>query len=558
MLSSTRGEVSLLLISFSIAVIGLRLQRPVLLIVGLSPLIVAMFWTLSRLAAGLFLGFLSLLYSAPQTGHLFGYDSHSAAKIAQSVQRDGWPVSDLIYAWGFPDTPLIHFHAAMVSTLTGIPVFPRVGPHLLVTSLLPFLYVGVVLVSVYALARSYSPGSRSMLLTAAVLTVGLYLPLYDKKIAFRRHSLALALFSIAILLLFVYNERRDIRYAGLFLLVTFAITATHHLTSVIFAGLLVVYVALNGLSVRRARLSQLRTRKSFALFAMVCGVLWYVIAGYGGELVLLAAQRFVNSVLWTASVSVPNETTGPFVVNWRGFYAPWLYQALPAGSILAGWYLRMRSVETTFWHSFTVIVGVLVAAIGVVSIPFVFVNSFRVFLFYMVVGAWIAPFSLRDLADYFGVSTDAAVRVFVVLLVILSISMIPPYLVADTELNRHNVRSERFDTSLYAASWFISTHGDKSYIVGDTAVREVAEPTTQLQVYTEYPQIRNATVTGDSYVVIREQNRYLYWGKVPTAAGPAYAVFVPNDLEGRFDARQGAIYSSRNVRIYVNESRPSG
>lgn len=560
---STKGGISLLFISFSAAVIGLRLQQPLVIFLGLAPIVVAIVWNLSRVASVLILVFLGLLYPAPQAGYLFGYDSHSAAMIARSVQSDGWPISDVLFAWGFPGTPLLHFHAALVSTLTGLPIYPHVSPRPLVTSLLPFVYVGTVLASIAVFARAYTKRSRSckshsMTVTAAVLTVGLYLPLYDKKIAFRRHSLALALFAIAFLLFYQYVERRDRRLSGLLLVFSICLVITHHLTSVMFTVLLGIYAMLYFITYSRSGSNYVSKGTTIVVFVVSWGFIWYLIAGYGGELVLAAVFRTFSGIFLTDPLTVPREISIPFMTSWRNFYSPWLYQILPAGLITAGWFLRKKVSETDFWLSYTFMVGGFTAAFAVSMIGLVYMNSFRLILLYMVIGGWIAPFVIWDLEDTYNISGSHLMRVFVLGLLLFSISMIPPHLVADTEPTQQSVRSERFDTSLYATAWFLHHHRDESVIVGDTAVREILQPTTQLPVRTRYRQIENTEVPERSYVVLRDKNRYLYWGKSPTSSGPAYAELEPGNLVQRFVGRHSVIYSSRDARIFVNGSQSTG
>lgn len=549
-----KSEIILSSLAFSVAVFGLKRNDPRLLAVGLVPLallIVGRFSGVATVYSGIFL---VLLFPVPQMGWLFGYDAHSEAVIAQAIKHEGWPISDIVLSWGFPETPLIHVHAVVANLTTGLALGPATFPQVLVTAILPMVYVSVALVTTYCLARRYLRSRSSVPLSLALLPVVLWIPLYDKKVAFRRQSIGLLLFVIATLLLYSYVRSRDRRYITLLVPVSVAFVVAHSLTLLFFG---VVALGVYGSWVTVNWIDDRQRTSDLLVFVLLMGALtvtWYLIAGYGGEklLAIVVSQRFFVSLLLDGFIlDVPNAIQPSFYTTFRTFYSKFIYAGLLALPIVGGAISQLVATRTiNRWLAFTVVYGVAMAGIAVISLPLPFLNPYRIMTLFVVGGGWMAPIALHKLLDR-RLSTATITRLFVAGLLVLSASMVPPHVVTFEEpAYSEGAKSERFGKSLYAVASFVDRHAIQDSIVGDSHTKEVVSTTAQIPVVTRYRSVYRRRVPPGTLAVVGQRNQVAYWGKIATESGTMVAFIETRGIRDGYDVHNNPVYDSGRQRVY--------
>jgi len=510
---------------------------------------------ISKPAMALITTFLIVLFPSPQTGWLFGYDSHASALITKLIVNSGWPISGTYLPGGFQQTPLLHFHTALASSITGLSIFPDKSPQLLITHLIPMVYVASAIAFSYCIVRLYiTTGSNSNDVNIPNLVflvpVLFWIPLFDWKTAYRRQSIGIVLFVCSLFLVLKFIESRDKMFSVIGAMTLISMVIAHHLTTLMAAWTLVFILAAVYLSDRKDV-----NRSQIWVVIVLFGVTitsWYIASGYGiSEILLGIIVRNLELLgrLGQTTESVPNEINPSMLTVFRTFYSKWLYHLILGGAIF---FLAVNKYysdnEIELFDIFSLMFGSFIAIAAAFSLPFTFLDSYRLMTFFTVICGFAA---LKSIVAFSSRTTWPITRIFMGVLIILSATMIPPHAVSQTEPNYEGgEKSERFSQEQYAVAEFIDYFGTSDRIIGDQHTQEIVARTAQLPVKSDPSAIENGTVPMNAYIILAKRNNQLYWGKSYTKSGTYYNKVKFNNASQTLSKNNNLIYSTGNESVY--------
>lgn len=535
------------------AVFSIRFQLLVGIVVSLSILLILTLWSQSLAAIVSLTTALLFLYPGPQIGWLYGRDSHSAALIARLIRESGWPIDDnIVLSWGTPDTPLMHTQAAMISYVTGLPLFPKVAGTPLVTALLPLIYVSVTLSIIFITARRFIEPSQDLLLLC-ILYVILWIPLYEEKIAFRRQSISILFFALIVYSIFVVMQSKTTSRPAVIIasIASLSLVLSHHFGSVIIAGVLLIVGITTAIYEWASGTSH--KGKSFLTTTITLIILvltWQVIFGHGAIAVLLAFAAQIAAPLVVTTADTGTDPKG--LVDLVSVLAPWIYQSILAGGIIAGLlndWLSNRRTNVLDWQ--ILVGGGTIGLTALTSWVLGIVTPTRIMTYFVLLGGWIAPYGYYRLANEKITHPYRFVTATVLILAILSVIMLPPHIASNAPPRYQSGETDqRFNQEMYASAAFLDKYSNVSFAIGDGNTREIVAPSAQLPVKTGRKSIRTATVPQGAVVILAERNKYLYAGPV----GGAWIQLHPEYLFYGYSAAENRIYTNGDVAIFANGS----
>lgn len=502
-MNKKKGRAAVLFCSFSLLLLCIRQQR-VLPTVLLFAFIVAN-TVLYRDPTGLVLitGGLLFLYPGPHAGWLWGFDSHSPARLAKEFTRSQWPQSDVLVSFGDPSTPLLHAHVALVYRVTGLPIIPNVEPSLLSSALLPLVYVGAGISIIAVPARRFSVRNRTPTVIA-LLPVTLWMPMYAQKTALRRHSLSVVLFGLLVAGMYLYHETGRTTYLNI-VIVAGVLTPMAHILSSVFV-ILTLTIATAFYLNSGDTVSQPARIAPFAGLLLLVGltsVSWFFFQQRSGRFVIGALFNIYQTLTSYATpgnpVAVESDISYSLYRIVRTHLAKWIYAGLVGTAITVSTLLDRDS----FWERFVFGYGCIIGVSAVVAWFVPSLDPYRMMTFLMMLGGWVAGVGAWKSTSLKPVPNGTA-TVFVLILAVLAAATVPIHAVS-TEPPEYNdgVYNERFSPQVYAVSDFVGSNVDGA-VVGDVAVAEVVIPIDQTSVILKPP--------GDSRrpIVLADWNREIY------------------------------------------------
>ncbi|MDS0278503.1 hypothetical protein NDI85_11910 [Halomicroarcula sp. S1AR25-4] len=541
---------------------GSRLESLALLAVGTVAFLAAAVRFRSPIATYVAAGVLPLVFQVDNWGWLSGRDAHGEAVITKNVLEHGWPIPPAVHdAWGFQATPGLHFLTAVLARVTGLPVVPGVEGRVLVTQLLPVVFVWTTLALVVVAARTVTARPSTALVPLLCWT-----PLLYFYTSFRRPSMGLVLVTFVVSTLFLSRRPSSTRMQLLTGLGLLVLAFTHHLTTLYAMLFLGSYAAVTW------SLSQFTEADSATPLRYVAGAL-----GSGGVLVAVLAQfesgrRFLGKIVGLvvpasgAPDSNPNQSGSPspdgstgavsdggpvakFLDNaayhTQNFLVPWGYAGvLGSLSVFAlGTTLRRDESVSPFLLT-SVAFGGLAAALGLLGWLAGMLEFRRPLTVWVVVCGWLGVVAvLRNRPAETGLR-----RVVFACLLVFGVLMVPAYdLGVGTPNYATGEAEQEFSPQLYATAEFVDEYGTRGRVVGDANVREVVSPLGQTLVETRPETIKSGVNATGTYVVLEyPRNDRLYFG--PTPSG--WVHFDPADTNGTF-RNESVIYTTDSAVVYT-------
>jgi len=522
--------VTISAIGTTISVLGLKFESLKLATIGFFILIITLFATRHPIPlVGLGIG-LVLIYPSPDPSDLAARDVHSPVLFASRLTDGSWPFSpDLLYSWGFPDTPGLHIHLAIIHHLTNLPLQPQYENVVLAPFLVGLLYVVVTLLSVYALARRYSVAPTSL----AMAPVLLWIPLYELKTAFRRQSFGIALFaSLLLYVAVVARQPRNKWTRPVSYLIPISLVIGHH-----FSALL----SLIAIGTYRSRLKGHLTR-----LAIVTGLffsVWFVLSGYTSFLVIAAVR-----ILSPEGVVTSDTFSYGLIYILRAHAFKWTYIFILSIPSLA---LIIHTAVKSDRNHYINRIAIFVIILGIIAPLSWFsgiLSPYRLMTFYIIAGGWLAldgPYRIvRRIRSVYGL------QVIVGVLVIISAVTVPLYLVSGGTPDRDNAElGYRYHDSVYKVAEYSKALPSDWVVVGDKKVMETIVPTTQRGVITAPANIQNGSIPQNAALLYASRNAKIYKGLAP-GAGSSTVKYRLRDVVYQFE-RENRIYDSRTYRVYI-------
>jgi len=537
----------------AVLVLSLRGERFSLIVGSVVMLLAVSLLFRSRVAvSGLIIGGI-FWYPSAQWGWLVGRDTHSAANTARLVRDVGWPAPSGVVATDFVSTPLVHLSAAVTSVVSGLDIMPGVRGKILVTAVLPIVYLGVAYLIVYCLARRYAEHVGRGNATFAMVSITLWTHTYYIRSAFRRPSIAIVVFTVAVFSYHRLIRTRQARWLALGGLSTGALILAHHFASVLFVALAVIgtiVIAVTRLAIPFG-VSGRFSVKSAGMLSILGAVFlssWYVFSNRGSQGVLFIA--FNAQSAGGAVKSYPNSLTPTFFDLFARTYSKFLFCAVLSIPILSYVIIKLKDREIPRLGLIVTAWGVIIAGVAGVSLfTSLELGTGRILSYFVVAGAAMSLPALDEVFSQSRINSSHVQVIIILCLVILSMIAIPPSSISDTETDLARYPSDqRYGSSFYATAEFIQYVPNNTTLVGDADTAELTEPVTNRRVSYSTLPYQNSTVERDSVVVYRDLNERTYTGRLE---GSFRTLRTLPDGAERLGANVSKIYATGNESVYV-------
>ncbi|QLH76869.1 hypothetical protein HZS55_05925 [Halosimplex rubrum] len=568
--AAQKRDFTVTAVLFSVAIISIRSQVSSVTVGAILGLVFVSLWTGRTAILAVLAATLVFLYPGSQAGWIYRRGSHVGVHVTQQILVSGWPLPALDIARGFPETPLVHFHAIAVHLVTGLRVKPSTQPHILATWLLPLWYVSVTLLACGITVRQYK--QTHALSTALprvsylLIPVVLWIPLYNTKTGFTRQSMGIALFAIAVYVLFRLYKRASYRFVGLSLFLLFSLISAHHLTSFILNVLVAVVVA--GVILQRRSRVDLPGRQltgSTVLVLYLTTVLlflaWQFVFTEGGSLftrllatVVISGGKLGKIVTFILGESVQQQSALPLIkrglfIRFQSFFGLWIYQGLLAfGCLALAVVLYRRRILTDDWASISVLSGVIIGTGAALSWVTGIGGINRIMTFFVLVSGWLAPAGVSLVAKRMGESSVTPTRIFVFVMAVLGLCLVPPYVVGFGEPRyEQGETDQRFPAQYFASGEFVANHVTESTgVIGDENAEHVLISTAGRQAGNSPYPIVNGTVPPNSVLLLFDYNDQLFFGSHFSTG--RYAISM-DEMVRPIQTNQSQVYTNGRVDI---------
>ena len=485
---------------------------------------------------------LLLLYPLPSWGWLIGRDTHFAAQLSHRLLTATWPISPGEIQRGFIQTPGIHFSSAILSRITGLPIIPKSSETLLVTAILPIVYLGITVLFGWVLIRDYTNKSWTASAMTAILVIGLWSKLLRFNSAFHRVSLAMAVFAVFTYCLYRGTNQRGWRWIRI--LSFFVIVVSHHFASVMALGLAIVTKIVDNYAprVRKTRRSPL-SANGIIIFCTLF-FMWQFIVSLGGAFVVR------NAFSIGQSVSPPTPDSWPIVS--RSLYSSyqlklsgWLYNAILGLPIFAAIVLELKKRERIRrWDAVGLLFGVFVAGFAIISTGAFALNYDRILTYFVVAAGWLAPLKLTNIKTIQWTRKYVS-GVFVILLILVAISGVQPHVLGGDVRYEEGIKTEQFDAEMYATAEWINSYNNHQ-LLGDMNTQEVVTSKTGMWVAMGPRQVLSSNIRAGYHMIHHDRNNRLYFGQTKYGS----TNLLTDNLEVNLNRRNSVIYTTNKTSIY--------
>lgn len=555
---------------------GTRIESPVLIGGGLLILALLSLLYKSRAAiCGLSIG-LIFLYPAPISGWAYGNDTLDVATVTKIVLESGWPVQGYSLS-GFTQTPILHIYTAITSLITGVPIVPGADGKLLVTFLLPLIFSGLVLATIWVVLRAYA-GTRE-LATYGMFSVLMWFPLFQFTTALRRGAAGLLIFSLVFCCLYIFYQRQNVQILpllGVFLLVS---PATHHFASMVISIITLLFAAAvyyRGKQSRTERYTKALLIVAFA--APTLTVLYQFLAGFGSEYTLGIFQLVVNQVVnilpveevlelisgWKDAGTVGttgggqpggSETPPPEISNGGTLevitdiglvtllrrIAVWVYAGTLGGFLTLSVVKDAANRQIDPWLAVTFIFGVGMAIGSIGAWTSLVIKPIRVMNYFVIAGGGIAAIEFTRRVHYGSIRKG----VLLSLLVVGAITVPPHYVSSMEPTYQDGQYSQRFEGDVYASADFVEKADATMF--GDIHAQQVVANQVQRPIYGGGPAIDKQDVSDDELVILTGKRNDILISQYQSGIRRAYI----SSMYERFDSNNSRVYSNGEVAIWA-------
>lgn len=546
----------ILLSSFSMGILSLRMQSAPLFLVSIAILFISFLYTRNIISVILLSVLFGFLYPGASFGYIFDGDAQSAAFLANEIHKSGWPIDGVIYAGGFPETPFIHIHVVVLHQITEIAMFP--SPLInssFVQSILPLIYILSIISIAYCFAKRISWNLSPETLLMAVC---LWTPLYHW-VAFRRQTAGYVLFTLCIFLIYLLFEssftRGQKNTLWLATIITvFSLAISHHLSFFIyllfFSALLVGYQTSSKSEGGRSPFLKLH----LFLLSLVIMSVWYLwttnafgfiglklVEGLGIISQYLNEPQLVKKQVGTIS--------SPLHIKIRTFYSKWIYQLILAIGVAA--LVLCRNICTIGKSRFDkiyralFIFGIIIAILSWIGNFSLMFPIYRQMIFFVISGGIISLEGYNIINNH---TRLPVTNIVLSVLFIISLIMIPPYYITDSTTIHTSETSERFDEQIYMTSEWVKKYDTSQVVSGDRVIYEVTTPIIQNKVNDNAEKVLNGRVPSGT-LILRDKNKEVYRGQLPKVESELSAIPAKNLFE-HAERRKNKIYSTNNTYVF--------
>lgn len=543
------------LLSISVLSLSLRVEFLYGIVPSAATLLSLAIVTRSKIAAaGICVGGI-LWYPAAQAGWLWGRDSHRAAYLSSKLLESRWPfdAQEIRSVGGSPDTPLVHFLGKITAEVTGLGILPNADSQFLATAILPMIFVGVTYLIILCIVHQYVSDIGHSTVTLAFLPAVIWLHIYYVRVGFRRPSIAIVIFAMAILALYQFSHHLRNEWFAVLTLALVSLPVAHNFASALLLLLLVsAGIVLMPLQTSEFDRWMKQPRVNDILIIAAIGLLffgtWSVLTSRDSEgLVLLAFQ--VLSVGESVTV-IPGSVDVTFTDLFVRVYSKVIYAGLLALPILGYAVLRWRSRELRYWDVLIILWGAITASFAAASIFTSFdLASGRAISYFIVFGSGM---SIPAIGYLFSTSRIRARHIqvgFLTCLIILSGIAVPLSTISDAEPDlSQQPYDQRYGQSLYATAEFTSYVPSDTKVVGDSDAAEVTSPLIDRELQYALTPYRNGTVDEGSAVIHRDFNERYFIGRI---AGGVRTLSIETEGRSGLEATADKIYANGDERIYM-------
>lgn len=481
---------------------------------------------------------------------LFGGDIHREFHNAQLILQHGWPIPEQVNLLDGPRInsmwPGIHLIGGITSQLLGIELFT-------VAKWLPALIsLSIPLLIFVLVKRMY--GNSQVSLLAAFGTSALYYNIVFHT-SFVRETPSYVLFFVTFFFVVFYTTERGrrIETPSLLLLCLVALVFSQHFTTLLFIGLLLIFIiALYFYKIVAMRTARWPPAFNVAIsrglgILMILSVFFLAYLNFVGKpiffTIVVAMQSLVQPTYEIGSIVTIERTLGNEIITLLRMFFSGLFSIL-----IIIWIFKNRE-RTIIWNITGFLFAMFAFALTMLGLflpifPWGGVSRMESF-------AW--PFILiAGTHAIFNLKYKNLLKYMVAALVIFNLFMIPPYIYDHNAEPAYqtNEFSQSYRLSDYTAvEWF----NGSGRVMGDVAMQEILSGFKQIPVYTDMEIYRGdlSNVEDYDWLVFREENFKLVWLR-SGYVGEASLTRLPPGAYDRYAESSALVkvYSNGDVNIY--------
>lgn len=515
------------IIALVIGVLSIRVQSPVILLSILFTLSIAFLHPYIGLSTTIIQ--LLLLYPGSNIGYLYGRDSVSLSSIAVEISRHGWPIDQVLFLWGDPSTPLLHFVIVMGSRVTGLNILPRTSGELIFSTFVPILAVGGTLLLIAILTRHFD--STSMI-PYAMLPALLWVPFFKFYTGVRRGSLSIFFLLLLIYLINRYeSERRMLIVLSPLLL---AIPAAHTVGAFVSSLLFLSTIMIVGY-----------TRIVSLLFTSAL-TLWYLWITFRFELFASLSLLYVREYSFNISSVSNTEVALLEYISWLSTHLTILIFALIFVTVII---LRLRKKDVSL---FDIEMFLFSICIGIITIIMYFssggLSHIRASTYFIVGVCWLPIIRIKQILNN-NLTWNTFITIICVFLILSASINIEPHIISDSEPDyKGGETDQRFRTSTYAAGYWVKGYATKE-VIGDANTMEVVMPISQKSGHMAGSEFVNGTIKPNNLLLFAGRNNDNF---VSYHNDTWYRLRTKSTLQREFNSNSSRIYNNGWISGYQN------
>lgn len=548
--TNKRLWVSLSFTVFSLGILGLRFQYGVAVISSLFLLFVFILSFSGAKTPLILLSCLLLLsYTGARFNYIFGYDAQSVAILTNFVYKSGWPIRDIIYSGGFPETPLIYIHTVIVHLISDIPLFRQDTFSIVsIQAILPTIYLAVVLLLVYSLWKKFIPGIDESILLCSVV---FFTPFFYWA-SFRRQTIGYLMFALVFFTFMLYylSAEKTNRVRSVLLLITaiISLVLSHHMSSaqVFVLGLIMAIILTTSF---QSYLSGQRLIVLGLLFISFTTV-WYLwMADNRLGFFLSLMPRILDIFSSSASAPTTDNVNLSLLVRFRTGYAKWLYQLVLAGGLSLLVINHWRSeIRVDHNHQIVQLVfgfGFLTAVLAAIGTQTMVIPTTRQMIFFVIIGGPLSLLGWKVLDDDIDIPV---LKIAVFILFILGVTMVPPHYISQTTVGEGE-KSERIQADLYQGSDWAKNYYDGESVRGDAKVYATMTTYTQIIVNNDVSQISSGEIP-DGAILLRDNNNKTFRGSF----SDTLVTVSTEGLVRKAEREKNLVYNNGDIKLFTDRN----
>ncbi|WP_363465068.1 hypothetical protein [Halogeometricum borinquense] len=541
-----KAQLSLVCILVSIAVVDSRTPKRLVMVAALTGLLALAVRYRSRFAVAGFALSSLFIYTGTTIGWLYGRDSHSTIAVVEDILATGWEIKPMLAPTAVPETPALHILTGSIHLVTGLPVLPSTKGKPLLPAILPLILVSVTYLTTYAIIRTRC--RHPAISGLAMLPVVLWFPIIEGRVAFRRQTLGLLLFTLSVLLSYrLLNDQGGKRDAGLLAFFGSLLVFSHQFTAVITLVFLVFVSIAGWINLRQWGPN---SNNGTTLVPVIVGVVfafWYFLSWSGGSLFLTVTIHSAQLLSGTSGGGVVSELGPDFIDIVRFDFSKWFYQVALALPLLASAVLGVRQHQLDRQQLVTIFFGGVIAVASLASYKLRILVFDRFLTLFVVAGGSLAIIAVARLVHHTRLPQKAIIAL-VLVFAVLGGATIPNYVLADTHPNYDDGGSDQqFSASDYSTLAFITEYGQFETVLIDGYERGPIQALGRIPTTQDAATVRSASVPRGGAAVLFDLNRHLF----VAATNESYFKIRSEGLWEQYSQSQHRVYDSGRSAIFT-------